>query len=162
VGAGVNQAVGRQMAIAVLDHCEASDQSMPDLSLVLSVQNPSQILSVLIYRRQNRPFWAVAFLRRLCQTYRDLDHLVFTEDFSTVIFLQSKVVILASNPQPGGPGLCIYVPQWQGGPVIPPGTGFPFYHLLCLTGFWWTCSSLPVFWFIPELYTHFLVYLDWY
>jgi hypothetical protein len=27
-------------------------------------------------------------------------------------------------PQPGGPGPCIYFPQEQGGPVIPPGTGF--------------------------------------
>jgi hypothetical protein len=26
-------------------------------------------------------------------------------------------------PQSGGPGLCIYIPQDQGGPVIPPGTG---------------------------------------
>jgi hypothetical protein len=25
-------------------------------------------------------------------------------------------------PQPGGPGPCIYIPQEQGGPVIPPGT----------------------------------------
>jgi hypothetical protein len=28
--------------------------------------------------------------------------------------------------QPGGPGPHIYIPQEQGGPVIPPGTGFPF------------------------------------
>jgi hypothetical protein len=27
-------------------------------------------------------------------------------------------------PQPGGPSPCIYIPQEQGGPVIPPGTGF--------------------------------------
>jgi hypothetical protein len=26
-------------------------------------------------------------------------------------------------PQPGGPGPRIYIPQEQGGPVIPPGTG---------------------------------------
>jgi hypothetical protein len=26
--------------------------------------------------------------------------------------------------QPGGPGTCIYIPQEQDGPVIPPGTGF--------------------------------------
>jgi hypothetical protein len=31
-------------------------------------------------------------------------------------------------PQPGGPGLCIYIPQEQGGSVIPPGTGFYYYH----------------------------------
>jgi hypothetical protein len=29
-------------------------------------------------------------------------------------------------PQPGGPGPCIYIPQEQGGPVIPPSNGFPF------------------------------------
>jgi hypothetical protein len=27
-------------------------------------------------------------------------------------------------PPPGGQGPCIYIPQEQGGPVIPPGTGF--------------------------------------
>jgi hypothetical protein len=30
--------------------------------------------------------------------------------FAAIIILQSKFVSLASNPQPGGPGLCIYVP----------------------------------------------------
>jgi hypothetical protein len=29
-------------------------------------------------------------------------------------------------PQPGGPGPHIYIPQEQGGPVIPPGTGLQF------------------------------------
>jgi hypothetical protein len=28
-------------------------------------------------------------------------------------------------PQPGDPGSRIYIPQEQGNPVIPPGTGFP-------------------------------------
>jgi hypothetical protein len=41
-----------------------------------------------------------------------MDHLIFTcLKFTTVIFLQSKVVSLASNPQPAVPGLCIYVPS---------------------------------------------------
>jgi hypothetical protein len=39
-------------------------------------------------------------------------------------FLVSAVIF--ENPQPGGPGPCIYIPQEQGGPVIPPGTVFPF------------------------------------
>jgi hypothetical protein len=34
--------------------------------------------------------------------------------------------ILLRLSQPGGPGPCIYIPPEQGGPVIPPGTGFPF------------------------------------
>jgi hypothetical protein len=37
-------------------------------------------------------------------------------------------------PQPGGKGHRIYIPQEQGGPVIPPVTGFPFRRLLWLAG----------------------------
>jgi hypothetical protein len=37
-------------------------------------------------------------------------------------------------PQPGGPDPRIYIPQEQGGPVIPPGTGFPLRRLLQLVG----------------------------
>jgi hypothetical protein len=37
-------------------------------------------------------------------------------------------------PQPRGPSPCIYIPQEQGGPVIPLGTGFPFCRLLWLAG----------------------------
>jgi hypothetical protein len=36
--------------------------------------------------------------------------------------------------QPGGPGSRIYIPQEQGGPVIPPVSGFPFCRLLRLAG----------------------------
>jgi hypothetical protein len=46
-------------------------------------------------------------------------------------------------PQPGGPGPRIYIPKEQGGPVIPPGTGFAFHHLLRLTGLWWRCLNPP-------------------
>jgi hypothetical protein len=47
-------------------------------------------------------------------------------------------------PQPGGPGPRIYIPQEQGGPVIAPGTGFPFRHLLRLSGpRWWYPNPLP-------------------
>jgi hypothetical protein len=38
----------------------------------------------------------------------------------TAIFLLSHLRL----PQPGGPGSRIYIPQEQGSPVIPPGTGF--------------------------------------
>jgi hypothetical protein len=46
-------------------------------------------------------------------------------------------------PQPGGPGPRIYIPQEQGGPVIPPGTGFPFRRILRLTGLRWRYSNPP-------------------
>jgi hypothetical protein len=46
-------------------------------------------------------------------------------------------------PQPGGPGPRIDIPQEQGDPVIPPGTGFPFRHLLRLAGLRWRYSTQP-------------------
>jgi hypothetical protein len=44
-------------------------------------------------------------------------------------------------PQLGGPGPRIYIPQEQGGPVIPLGTGFPFRRLLRLSGLRWRYTS---------------------
>jgi hypothetical protein len=46
-------------------------------------------------------------------------------------------------PQPGGPGPCIYVPQEQGGPVMPSDTGFHFRRLPRLTGLRWRYSGPP-------------------
>jgi hypothetical protein len=43
--------------------------------------------------------------------------------------------------QPGGLGPCIYIPQEQDGPVIPPGTGFPFRPLLLFAGIRWRYSN---------------------
>jgi hypothetical protein len=40
------------------------------------------------------------------------------------------LLALCSNPQPGGLGLHIYIPWRLGGPVIPPGTEYPFSRLL--------------------------------
>jgi hypothetical protein len=72
------------------------------------------------------------------------DHSVFTSvDFATTICLQSKAFSFPSNPQPGGPSPCIHVPQRQGGPLIPPGTGFYFLRLLRLAGQRWHYSILP-------------------
>jgi hypothetical protein len=45
--------------------------------------------------------------------------------------------------QPGGLGPRTYVPQEQSGPVIPPGTGFPFNRLLRLAGLRWRYSNPP-------------------
>jgi hypothetical protein len=47
------------------------------------------------------------------------------------------------TPQLGGPGPHIYIPQEQGNPVIPLGTGFPFSCLLWLAGLWWRYSNPP-------------------
>jgi hypothetical protein len=46
--------------------------------------------------------------------------------------------------QPGGPGPRIYIPQERGGPVMPPGTGFPFRRLPRLAGLRWRYSTPPL------------------
>jgi hypothetical protein len=47
-------------------------------------------------------------------------------------------------PQPGGPGPRIYIPQEQGCPVIPPGTGFPFIASYDSQGLRWRYSNPPL------------------
>jgi hypothetical protein len=39
----------------------------------------------------------------------------FLEASQQLSFLQGRVVIPTPNPHPGGPDLCIYIPQRQGG-----------------------------------------------
>jgi hypothetical protein len=46
-------------------------------------------------------------------------------------------------PQLGGPSSRIYIPQEQGGPVIPRGTGFPFRRLLQLAEARWRYLTPP-------------------
>jgi hypothetical protein len=46
-------------------------------------------------------------------------------------------------PQPDGPGSRIYIPQEQGGPVIPPSIGFSLRRLLRLAGLRWRYSNPP-------------------
>jgi hypothetical protein len=55
------------------------------------------------------------------------------------------------TPQPGGPGPRIYSPQEQGGPVIPPGTGFPFRRLLRHAELRWRYSYPPPRGVLPVL-----------
>jgi hypothetical protein len=44
-----------------------------------------------------------------------------------IVSFTGEVFSFKPSPQPGGPGLHIYKPRRQGGPVIPPGTGSPFW-----------------------------------
>jgi hypothetical protein len=75
--------------------------------------------------RQNRPFGAIAFLRRL--------HPVSTSlDFGGIISIEQGHQPCV-QPQPGGPGPYIFIPQWKRGPYIPPGTRFPFRQLRIFT-----------------------------
>jgi hypothetical protein len=57
----------------------------------------------------------------------DMGRPLWREDGSVFYNVQNTIHFTVSDlrlPQPGGPGPCIYIPQEQGGLVIPPGTGF--------------------------------------
>jgi hypothetical protein len=80
---------------------------------------------------QNGPFWAIVLLRRFCQISSGFHFFGFR---NVIVSCRARLSVCVQPPQPGGPGLCIYVPQWQSGPVIPPGTGFPFRRFLQFGG----------------------------
>jgi hypothetical protein len=83
-----------------------------------------KLISKLHHHRhhwQNNSFWAIDFLRRIRR-------------IASGFHLQNQIISLASNPQSGGQAPCIYVPQWQGGPVKPLVTWFSFRRFLRLAG----------------------------
>jgi hypothetical protein len=60
-------------------------------------------------------------------------HTVFTFlAFVTVILLRSSVVSLPSNPQPGGPGLCIMFPSDRVAQLFPQALGSLFVNEILL------------------------------
>jgi hypothetical protein len=71
-------------------------------------------------------------------------------------------------PKPGRPGPRIYIPQEQGGPVIPPGTGFPFHPMYVQSqsqSYFKTGGLPPIFssWRQATWDTrpHFFLYFNW-
>jgi hypothetical protein len=72
-----------------------------------------------------------------------------------LLVLASAVILRSESPgfmtifyclryrfsQPECPGPLIYIPQKEGGLVIPPVTGFPFHPFLLLAGIRWNCSN---------------------
>jgi hypothetical protein len=79
-------------------------------------------------------------LRRLCQTAYGLHFLWISQE---QFFLERKIISHASNILLGGQGHYICVPQWQGGPVIPPRTRFHFRRLLPPARLRWRYSNPP-------------------
>jgi hypothetical protein len=56
---------------------------------------------------------------------------------------------IRDSPQPEESSPRIYIPHEQDGPIIPPGTGFPFRRLLRLAGLRWRHSTPPPHVLIP-------------
>jgi hypothetical protein len=52
----------------------------------------------------------------------------------------------------------IYIPPEQGGPDIPPGTGFPFCRLLRLAGLWWRYSNHSPHSFTVKINSHIVIF----
>jgi hypothetical protein len=89
---------------------------------------------------QNSKFWAIGFPRSSARL-----HLVFTSlDFASMImFSQSKICQPFIQPPAWRTWSLYLYPPGTGGPVIPPGTGFPFCYLLELAGLQWRYSDPP-------------------
>jgi hypothetical protein len=66
--------------------------------------------------------WVCNLLCNCFLTLPEQSHLGRSPAELTAIFY----FLIWDSPKPWGPGPRIYIPQEQGGPVIPPGTGFPF------------------------------------
>jgi hypothetical protein len=74
-----------------------------------------------------QPSWATAFLTRFWEIWSSFYFFVFRNN---ALFHRALSSALRPPPSPRRSGICIYVPQWEGVPVTPPGTGFPFRCLL--------------------------------
>jgi hypothetical protein len=57
-------------------------------------------------------------------------------------------------PQTGVSVSHIYIPQEEGGPIIPPGTGLPLRLLLRLAGLRWRCCNPPPTWRVKSPYVY--------
>jgi hypothetical protein len=65
-----------------------------------------------------------------------------TVDIKTNSHLAS-LSVSSKTPQPEGPGPHIHIPQEQGGPVLPLGSGSPFCPLLWFKGLQWRYFNPP-------------------
>jgi hypothetical protein len=115
----------------------------------LGVKHPSRACDqIFITVRQLRGCWcgALSLTRERVCRLQLLSVLASAVIFGSWVPRDSWPYFTVSDsrfPQHEGPGPCIYIPQEQGGPVISPGTGFPFRRLLRLTGLRWRYSNPP-------------------
>jgi hypothetical protein len=92
-------------------------------------------------------------MRNICEINHHHHHMALQHNLSrglplwgfvTVTSLQGWIFSPVPNPQPGGPGIRIYDPQRQGGPAVPPGTGYPFWSPFTICMVQWNYSLIPV------------------
>jgi hypothetical protein len=85
-------------------------------------------------------FCQICQFRPMC---RESDYPIFTSFYFVTNILQRRVTSLAFSRQPGGPGPCIYVPQWLCAPSYTPRYWAPFRRDLRLAGPRRRYSNLP-------------------
>jgi hypothetical protein len=92
-----------------------------------------------------QPFWAIAFFKRFCQ----ICHPVFTYlNFATIFYrARSSALRLTFNLEDQ---VSVYVPQRQGGLVIPPGLSVAFYDSQGYGGGILTCLHRRHLWLISD------------
>jgi hypothetical protein len=71
------------------------------------IYNLCSSLIIVLLSLSPQPSSGIGLLHKI-----QLNFLEASQQFS---FLQGRVVSRTPNPHPGGPGLCIYIPQKQGG-----------------------------------------------
>jgi hypothetical protein len=112
----------------------------PSLQIFLSLgllHKSVRIKIFIITISKTAPFWAIAVRRNICGVWPGFHLFGFRKSF----FYGTSLSALRPTPQPGDPGPRLYIPQEQGGPVIPPDTGFPFRRLLRLAEPRWRYSN---------------------
>jgi hypothetical protein len=110
-------------------HSETCDQILPPVGRLLS--ESCGLISV------GRPLWREDG-SAVCSVITQWSESRITRNHT----LLSHLRLL----QPGEPGSRIYIPQEQGGPVIPPAIGFHLRRLLRLAGLQWRYSNPPLTW----------------
>jgi hypothetical protein len=102
---------------------------MPHLSFLILLQ----LLIIVAFGENMFKDEYTVSIRRLCSP----EEARFLNSTASCINSDSRL------PQPGGSGPCINIPQKQGRPVIPLGTGFPFPCLLWLAKLRWRYLNPP-------------------
>jgi hypothetical protein len=98
--------VGQSVCLGIEHPCGTCDQILLPVEMLLS--EICGLVSV------GRPLW---------REDGSAIYSVITQWSESLRTRNHTLLSLLRLPQPGGPGSHIYIPQEQGGPVIPPGTG---------------------------------------
>jgi hypothetical protein len=111
----VSQSVSQSVCLGIERPCGTCDQILLPVGVLLSEISGLIPVRHLLWREDGSAICSV--ITEWSESRRTRNHTLLSH---------------LRLPQPGRPGSLIYIPQEQGGPVIPPITGFPSRCLLRL------------------------------